>query len=92
MVNVNTWEVQGEVTYLLLSRVEHFASELIFRENLSLIVTNNTSNLSGSLADTSPEKQFLIILLFKNFVWKLIDVYLTLQKSLVYFLKVFMLI
>ena len=92
MVNVNTWEVQGEVTYLLLSRDEHFASELIFRENLSLIVTNNTSNLSGSLADTSPEKQFLIILLFKNFVWKLIDVYLTLQKSLVYFLKVFMLI
>ena len=92
MVNANTWEVQDEVPYLLLSRNEHFASELIFRENLSLIVTNNTSNLSGSLADTSPEKQFLIILLFKNFVWKLIDVYLTLQKSLVYFLKVFMLI
>ena len=92
MVNVNTWEVQDEVTYLLLSRDEHFASKLIFRENLSLIVTNNTSNLSGSLADTSPEKQFLIILLFKNFVWKLIDVCLTLQKSLVYFIKVFMLI
>ena len=38
----------------------------------------------------SRNKQFLVISMFKNFVGKLIDVYLWLQKSLVYFLKVFM--
>ena len=46
---------------------------------------------SGSVADPSPEKQYLVILMFNNLVWKLTDVYLRLQRFLVYFLKVFIL-
>ena len=40
MVNVNMREEQDEVTYLLLSRDEEFASELISRENFFLIRAN----------------------------------------------------
>ena len=40
MMNVNMREEQDEVTYLLLSRDEEFASELISRENFFLIRAN----------------------------------------------------
>ena len=40
MVNVNMREEQDEVTYLLLSRDEEFASELISLENFFLIRAN----------------------------------------------------
>ena len=49
------------------------------------------AKFSESIADPSPEKQYLVILMFNNLVWKLTDVYLRLQKFLVYFLKVFIL-
>ena len=42
MVIVNMREEQDEVTYLLLSRDEEFASELISRENFFLIRANTT--------------------------------------------------
>ena len=44
----------------------------------------------SALADTPPEKPYLVILMFTNLAWKLIDVYVCLQKSVVYFLKMFM--
>ena len=44
----------------------------------------NTAKLSGSIADASPEKRDLVILMFNDLVWKLIDSYLRLQKGLVF--------
>ena len=40
MVNVNMRGAQDEVTYLLLSRDEEFARELISRENFFLVRVN----------------------------------------------------
>ena len=53
--------------------------------------TINTAHVSESIADASPEKQYLAILMFNNLVWKSTDEYLRLQKSSVYFFKVFIL-
>ena len=43
------------------------------------------------MPDTSPETQYLVILIVNDLMWKLMDAYLQLQKNLAYFLKVFML-
>ena len=77
MVNVNMREAQEEVNYLLLSRDEDFAGKLISRENFLLIEANT--------------KYCQVVLVTSSFVWKLTDVSLRLQKSLVYFHKVFVL-
>ena len=49
--------------------------------------TINTAHVSESIADTSPEKQYLAILMFNNLVWKSTDEYLDYKKVQFIFLK-----
>ena len=70
-------QVEAEVTYSSSSGDEDFARETISRKK-------NTTELSGSIADASPEKRDLVILMFNDLVWKLTDSYLRLQKGLVF--------
>ena len=73
-------KVEAEITYSSSSGDEDFARETISRKK-------NTTELSGSIADASPEKRDLVILMFNDLVWKLIDSYLRLQKGLVFILS-----
>ena len=73
-------KVEAEVTYSSSSGDKDFARETIPRKT-------NTAKLSGSIADASPEKRDLVILMFNDLVWKLIDSYLRLQKGLVFILS-----
>ena len=70
-------KVEAEVTYSSSSGDKDFARETIPRKR-------NTAKLLGSIADASPEKRDLVILMFNDLVWKLIDSYLRLQKGLVF--------
>ena len=70
-------KVEAEVTYSSSSGDKDFARETIPRKK-------NTAKLLGSIADASPEKRDLVILMFNDLVWKLIDSYLRLQKGLVF--------
>ena len=73
-------KVEAEVTYSSSSGDKDFARETIPRKK-------NTAKLSGSIADAPPEKRDLVILMFNDLVWKLIDSYLRLQKGLVFILS-----
>ena len=73
-------KVEAEVTYSSSSGDKDFARETIPRKK-------NTAKLLGSIADASPEKRDLVILMFNDLVWKLIDSYLRLQKGLVFILS-----
>ena len=73
-------KVEAEVTYSSSSGDKDFARETIPRKT-------NTAKLSGSIADASPEKRDLVILMFNDLVWKSIDSYLRLQKGLVFILS-----
>ena len=73
-------KVEAEVTYSSSSGDKDFARETIPRKR-------NTAKLLGSIADASPEKRDLVILMFNDLVWKLIDSYLRLQKGLVFILS-----
>ena len=73
-------KVEAEITYSSSSGDEDFARETISRKK-------NTTELSGSVPDASPEKRDLVILMFNDLVWKLTDSYLRLQKGLVFILS-----
>ena len=67
-------EAEDEVTYLSLSGDEDFASEAIVRENF-LLIGANTKYGRAVRVNISPEKQYLVILMFNNLVWKLMSIY-----------------
>ena len=67
-------EAEDEVTYLSLSGDEDFASEAIVRENFLLIGANAKYGRAVRV-NISPEKQYLVILMFNNLVWKLMSIY-----------------
>ena len=75
-----------------LSEDEDFASEVISRESLFLIEANTKYGQAVRVNSRYITKETIFRLLtFNNLVWKLIDVFLQLEKGLVYLLKVFML-
>ena len=75
-----------------LSEDEDFASEVISRESLFLIEANTKYGQAVRVNSRYINKETIFrLLMFNNLVWKLIDVFLQLEKGLVYLLKVFML-
>ena len=72
---------------------KEFPEKIYFQQEQTLY----TDELSRSISDTSPEKQYLVVYLclfsclsiFNNLRWQLLDAFLELGISLVYLLKVF---
>ena len=82
-------EAKVEVTNLPLSEDEDFATEAIPRENLFLVRANTKySQVVRVNSRHITWETIFRLLMFNDLIWKLIDVCLQLQKSLVYFLNV----
>ena len=84
-------EAKVEVTLLSLSEDEDFASEVTSRERLFLVEANNKHGQAVRVNSRNITRETIFRLLFNKLAWKLVDVFLQLQKSLIYFLEVFML-
>ena len=79
MVNIRKWRMKLPTRRRLEIKIlvaKQFPERISFKQEQTL----NTAKLSELIPDTSCEKQYLVILIVNNFLWKLIDAYGVIQK------------